>query len=134
MLFPVRQEGLAKLVEFSAVVSPGKNKTCLYIVLILSLPSKLQHVSYYTSSDNTGLFTGLLPGSGAGWERFPSGDQRGTDCNHLITTLGCKAQLRYHQKQFRLKIPSFRTFFQARSVIPPDFTGCYLVNHPHPVD
>lgn len=55
----------------------------------------------------------------------------------LITRLQnwvAKAPLGYHHKWSRLKIPSFRTFFQARSVLPPVFTGRYPVNHPHPVD
>lgn len=137
MLFPVRQEGLAKLVEFSAVVSPGKNKTWICLHPHKTDPFATIHTSTCFILHVKRLHRTIYRTTS--WKRsrvgeVPSGDQRGTDCNHLITTLGCKALLQYHQKRFRLKIPSFRTFFQARSVIPPDFTGRYLVNHPHPVD
>lgn len=54
-----------------------------------------------------------------------------TRLQHLVA---CAALLGYHLTRSRLYIPSFRTFFQAWSVSPPDFNGSYLVNHRHPVD
>lgn len=41
-------------------------------------PTNVQYVSCYASSDSSRLFTGLLPGSKAGWGCFPS--------DHQITT------------------------------------------------
>lgn len=89
-------------------------------------PTNLQYVSSYMSNDNTSLFTGLLPGSGAGWGWFPS--------DHQITTLGRMRSPAWISSE---EIPLIDTMFQnflSWSVSLPDFSGCYLVNHLHPVD
>lgn len=136
MLFPLRQEGFDIIGGILCGCFSWKKQ---------NLPSSTQNWSFrYHPTFNMFHVTcqAITPDylqdyfleAEQGGRGSPLVNQRGTDRNHLMTTLGCKALLQYHQKQFRLKIPSFRTFFQARSVIPPDFTGCYLVNHPHPVD
>lgn len=89
-------------------------------------PTNFQCVSRYICNDTTNLFTGLLPGSGAAWGRFLS--------DHQITALGHMHNPAWISFEM---IPLADSKFQkllSGVVSQSAFTGCYLVNHLHPVD